>query len=229
MSHLHQYDAARRRMVEDQLIKKGITDERVLAAMRKVPRHLFVEEAFRERAYGDHALPIGERQTISQPYMVALMSEALALTGTEKVLEIGSGSGYQTAVLAELAARVCAIERIRVFVSKAWKMIEGLGYRNVIIRQADGSFGWKDEAPFDAILVAAGAPQAPAILIDQLKVGGRMVIPIGERASQTLKKIVKEEKGITTSSLTACLFVPFLGASGWNKEEEAEENGAPLK
>lgn len=216
----HQYDAARRRMVEDQLIAKGIKDERVLAAMRKVPRHLFVEEAFRERAYGDHALPIGEKQTISQPYMVALMSEALALTGTEKVLEIGAGSGYQTAVLAELAGRVCAIERIRLFVSKAWKMIEGLGYRNVIIRQADGSFGWKDEAPFDAILVAAGAPQVPAVLIDQLKVGGRMVIPIGERSSQTLKKIVKEEKGIATSSLTSCLFVPFLGASGWSGEAD---------
>ncbi len=212
-------------MVEDQLIAKGIKDERVLAAMRKVPRHLFVEEAFRDRAYGDHALPIGEKQTISQPYMVALMSEALALKGTEKVLEIGTGSGYQTAVLAELAARVCSIERIQSFVSKAWKIMGELGYRNAVIRQSDGSFGWKDEAPFDAILVAAGAPQIPSVLIDQLKVGGRMVIPIGERASQTLKKIVKEEKGTVTSSITPCVFVPFLGASGWSKEEESGGNG----
>jgi protein-L-isoaspartate(D-aspartate) O-methyltransferase len=156
---------------------------------------------------------------------VALMSEALALAGAEKVLEIGAGSGYQTAVLAELAARVCAIERIRLFVSKAWKMMEELGYRNTIIRQADGSFGWKDEAPFDAILVAAGAPQIPAVLIDQLKIGGRMVIPIGDRKSQTLKKIVKEEKGIVTSSITPCAFVPFLGASGWSREEESDGNG----
>lgn len=218
---MNHFETARRRMVEEQLIARGIKDERVLAAMRKVPRHLFVEEAFRDRAYGDHALPIGERQTISQPYMVALMSDALGLKGTEKVLEIGTGSGYQTAVLAELAARVCSIERIQFLVSKAWKMIEELGYRNAVIRQADGSFGWKDEAPFDAILVAAGAPQIPSVLMDQLKVGGRMVIPIGERTSQTLKKIVKEEKGPVTVSITPCLFVPFLGASGWSKDEES--------
>jgi protein-L-isoaspartate(D-aspartate) O-methyltransferase len=222
---MHQYDMARRKMVEDQLIGKGIKDERVLAAMRKVPRHLFVEEAFRERAYGDHALPIGEKQTISQPYMVALMTEALALSGSEKVLEIGAGSGYQTAILAELAARVCSIERIRIFVSKAWKMMEELGYRNTIIRQADGSFGWKDEAPFDAILVAAGGPNIPAALIDQLKIGGRLVIPVGERNAQTLKKVVKEEKGIITTPLTSCLFVPLVGALGWKAETE-DENGS---
>ncbi len=207
-------------MVEDQLIPRGIKDDRVLAAMRKVHRHLFLEEALRDRAYGDHALPIGERQTISQPYMVALMSEALELKGSEKVLEIGSGSGYQTAILAELATRVCSIERIQLFVSRAWKILGELGYRNTVIRQADGSFGWKDEAPFDAILVAAGAPQIPSILIDQLKMGGRMVLPIGERTSQVLKKVVKGEKGIEVSSVTSCLFVPLVGASGFRQEEE---------
>ncbi|MBI3803257.1 MAG: protein-L-isoaspartate(D-aspartate) O-methyltransferase [Nitrospirae bacterium] len=222
---MNHYETARRRMVEDQLVARGIKDERVLAAMRKVPRHLFVEEAFRDRAYGDHALPIGDKQTISQPYMVGLMSEALGLKGTEKVLEIGTGSGYQTAVLAELSARVCSIERIQFFVSRAWKILGELGYRNTVIHLADGSYGWKDEAPFDAILVAAGAPQIPPILLDQLKVGGRMIVPVGERASQILKKIIKEEKGVTSASVTSCLFVPLLGASGWEKEEEGRGDG----
>lgn len=213
-------------MVEDQLVAKGIRDERVLAAMRKIPRHLFVEEAFRERAYGDHALPIGEKQTISQPYMVALMSEALALTGHEKVLEIGAGSGYQTAILAELAARVCAIERIKVLSGRAWKILDELKYRNVVIRLSDGTYGWKDEAPFDAILVAAGAPNIPVTLVDQLKIGGRLVIPVGERNAQVLKKVVKEEKGVVTTPLTSCLFVPLLGAMGWKSEEPGEENSS---
>lgn len=216
------YDSARRRMVEDQLVARGIKDERVLSAMRKIPRHLFVEEAFRERAYGDHALPIGEKQTISQPYMVALMTEALELKGAERVLEIGTGSGYQTAVLAELASRVYSIERIRVLTSKAWKILDGLRYQNVIIRVSDGTYGWKDEAPFDAILVAAGAPAIPSVLIDQLKVGGRLVIPVGERKEQTLKKVVKEEGKLSTTSVTPCLFVPLLGALGWKTEEEEE-------
>lgn len=214
-------ETARQRMVAEQLVARGIKDERVLAAMRKVPRHLFVEEALQERAYGDHALPIGEKQTISQPYMVALMTEALALTGVERILEIGTGSGYQTTLLAELAARVYSIERVKSLSAKAWKILEELGYHNVIIRLADGTYGWKDEAPFDAILVAAGAPDIPAVLIDQLKVGGRMVIPVGERTAQILKKVVKEEKGIVTTPLTPCLFVPLLGAGGWKKEGEA--------
>ena len=211
-------------MVEEHLVARGIKDERVLAAMRKVPRHLFVEEAFRERAYGDHALPIGEKQTISQPYMVALMTEALGLTGVEKVLEIGTGSGYQTAVLSELAARVYSVERVKGLASKAWKILEELRLRNVVIRLSDGTYGWKDEAPFDAILVAAGGPEIPSVLIDQLKAPGRLVIPVGSRKSQTLKKIVKEEKGITATSLTPCLFVPLLGAWGWQNEEETNGN-----
>ncbi|MFQ5781068.1 MAG: protein-L-isoaspartate(D-aspartate) O-methyltransferase [Nitrospiria bacterium] len=214
------FEVVRRRMVDDQLVVRGIKDERVLAAMREVPRHLFVEEALQEQAYGDHALPIGERQTISQPYMVALMTEALSLNGTEKVLELGTGSGYQTAILAELAGRVFSIERIKVLARKAREVLESLKYINVVIRLADGTYGWKDEAPFDAILVTAGAPDIPSVLIDQLKIGGRLVIPIGGRASQVLKRVVREEKGTIEKPLTSCIFVPLVGAYGWKREEK---------
>ncbi len=210
------FESARRRIIEEQLIPRGLKDQGVLLAMRKVPRHLFVEEAFQEQAYGDHALPIGKRQTISQPYMVALMTEALALTGNEKVLEIGTGSGYQTAVLAELAARVYSIERIEIFINKVLQILGQLHYSNITIQHADGTVGWKDEAPFDAILVAAGAPNVPSPLVDQLKVGGRLVIPIGDRTSQVLKRIVKKKDGTSETSLTSCAFVPLVGAVGWN-------------
>lgn len=206
-------------MVETQIVGRGISNDRVLTAMRKVPRHFFVEEAFRARAYGDHALPIGEGQTISQPYMVALMSEALCLSGTEKVLEIGTGSGYQTAILAELSSRVLSIERISRLVSKARIILDELEYRNVALRAVDGTYGWKDEAPFDAILVAAGSPQIPAPLIAQLKVGGRMIIPVGEKGAQVLQKVVKkEEDKMVLTSIVSCLFVPLLGAFGWKVE-----------
>jgi protein-L-isoaspartate(D-aspartate) O-methyltransferase len=178
-----------------------------------------VEEAFRPRAYGDHALPIGEGQTISQPYMVALMSEALCLSGTEKVLEIGTGSGYQTAILAELCARVLSVERISRLVSKARTILDLLEYKNVALRVVDGTYGWKDESPFDAILVAAGSPQIPAPLIQQLKVGGRLIIPVGEKGAQVLQKVVKkEEDKVVVTQLCSCLFVPLLGAFGWKVE-----------
>jgi len=206
-------------MVDEQLIKRGIKEERVLAAMRKVPRHLFVEEALQHRAYGDYALPIGEKQTISQPYMVALMTEALSLRGSEKILELGTGSGYQTAVLAELSTRVFSIERIKGLAHKARKILESLQYLNVVIRLKDGTYGWKEQAPFDVILVAAGAPEIPSRLIEQLKIGGRLVIPVGGRTSQVLKRVVREEKGIVEEELSPCVFVPLLGAYAWKKND----------
>ena len=155
------FERERARMVDDQLARRGITDERVRAAMRKVPRHLFVDEALRDRAYGDHALPIGEEQTISQPYIVALMTSLLSLTGREKVLEVGTGSGYQAAVLGELARRVCSIERLPRLAQRARALLDGLGYANVWVRVGSGTLGWPDEAPFDRILVTAGGPAVP--------------------------------------------------------------------
>ena len=166
-------------MVEEQLVQRGITDTRVLDAMRRVPRHRFVEEALRDRAYGDHPLPIGESQTISQPYIVGMMTQLLALTGSEKVLEIGSGSGYQTAVLAELARRVCSVERLMPLATRARRILEELGYTSAVVKTADGTYGWPDEAPFDRIIVTAGAPAVPAPLFQQLAEGGRIVVPVG--------------------------------------------------
>jgi protein-L-isoaspartate(D-aspartate) O-methyltransferase len=174
-----------------------------------------VEEALRDRAYGDHALPIGEQQTISQPYMVALMTETLALKGSERVLEIGTGSGYQTAVLAELAAQVYSIERIAALAAKARPLLASLGYRNVTIKVFDGTYGWKEESPFDAILVTAGSPEIPLPLTEQLKEGGRMVIPVGERTTQVLKKVTKTSAGIEVAELKGCVFVPLIGGHGW--------------
>lgn len=207
-------------MVEEQLISRGIKDKRVLDAIGKVPRHLFLEEALWDRAYGDHALPIGERQTISQPYMVALMTEALELKGDARVLEIGTGSGYQTAVLAELAAKVYSIERIKVLAQKARTRLDDLGYLNIVIKVFDGTYGWPDEAPFDAVIVTAGAPSIPQVFIDQMKEGGRIVIPVGDRYSQVLKKGIKTPEGIIATDLTACLFVPLIGVFAWKKEED---------
>ena len=202
-------------MVEDQLVRRGITDARVLAVMRRVPRHLFVEEALRDRAYGDHALPIGEEQTISQPYIVALMTALLDLHGTEKVLEVGTGSGYQTAVLAELARRVCSIERLPRLAQRARGLLEGLGIANVWVRVGSGTLGWPDEAPFDRILVTAGGPSVPPPLFDQLAPGGRMVLPLGDMESQTLT-VVENVGG--TMKLTPhgdCKFVRLVGKYAW--------------
>ena len=207
-------------MVEEQLVKRGIKDPRVLKAMGKVPRHIFVEEALWERAYGDHALPIGGKQTISQPYMVAVMTEALSLKGTEKVLEIGTGSGYQTAVLAELSGKVFSIERIKTLANRSRDLLDNLQYRNFLIKHFDGTYGWKEHAPFDAILVTAGSPIISQGLIDQLKEGGRLVIPVGDRISQVLKKVCKTREGTLTTSLTPCVFVPLIGAFGWDKNSE---------
>src|ERR1700752_4908093 len=169
----------RERMVEGQLARRGIPDERLLAAMRRVPRELFVDEALRDRAYGDHPLPIGEEQTISQPYIVGLMTSLLELTGREKILEVGTGSGYQTAVLAELARRVCSIERLPRLAEKARATLEAMGYDNVWVRVGNGTLGWPDQAPFDRIIVTAGGPSIPPPLIQQLAEGGRLVVPVG--------------------------------------------------
>lgn len=202
-------------MLEVQIRARNVRDPRVLEALRKVPRHLFVEEALRDRAYLDKALPIGEKQTISQPYMVAAMSEALELAGRERVLEIGTGSGYQTAVLAELAESVFSVERIASFVSLARKRLESLGYYNVLIKVGDGTIGWSEHAPYDAILVTAGAPQAPRPLLDQLKVGGRLVIPMGSEDAQMLVRIRRDEGGFREEALGECRFVKLIGRHGW--------------
>src|SRR5437773_6079186 len=173
-------------MVDEQLKRRGITDARVLDAMRRIPRHRFVEEGLAHSAYEDHPLPIGEGQTISQPYIVALMTSLLGLTGQEKVLEVGTGSGYQTAVLGALARRVCSIERLPRLAERARATLEALGVANVWIRVGNGALGWPDEAPFDRILVAAGGPSVPPPLVEQLVEGGRLVLPVGSAEDQVL-------------------------------------------
>jgi protein-L-isoaspartate(D-aspartate) O-methyltransferase len=207
----------RNRMVDDQIIPRGVRDERVLAALRKVPRHEFLPEAIRGMAYADNALPIGEGQTISQPYMVALMTELLALKGTERVLEIGTGSGYQSAVLAELCEKVYTVERIKTLADRARSTLDRLGYRSVAIKVYDGTYGWKDMAPFDAILVTAGSPDIPAPLVEQLKEGGKMVIPVGTRYGQELIRVIKTAEGTLKEQTIPCVFVPLIGNHGWKE------------
>jgi protein-L-isoaspartate(D-aspartate) O-methyltransferase len=202
-------------MVDEQLVRRGITDERVLGAMRRVPRHRFVEEALRDRAYGDHPLPIGESQTISQPYMVGAMTQLLRLGGEEKVLEVGTGSGYQTAVLAELARRVCSVERLPSLAMRARRMLEEMGYTSAVVKTADGTYGWSDEAPFDRILVTAGAPAVPGPLFQQLAEGGRMVVPVGEAQAQVLHLVEKLEGQMRVSTDFDCVFVKLVGKYGW--------------
>jgi len=209
---------ARRKMVQGQLVARGIKDKRVLDAMMKVQRHLFVEEGLWHQAYGDFPLPIGEGQTISQPYIVALMTAALHLKGDEKVLEIGTGSGYQAAVLAELTKQVFSIERIAPMASRARKILDELGYADVLIRVSDGTLGWKEEAPFDGIIVTAGAPEIPPALVQQLGVRGKLVIPVGDEYSQTLFKVVKKEKGYKREDLGGVRFVKLIGDHGWKAD-----------
>jgi len=211
-------DKARLKMVEGQIAARGIADARVLEAIRKIPRHLFIEEALSDRAYDDSALPIGEKQTISQPFIVALMTQALALQATDKILEIGTGSGYQTAILAELAARVYSIERVKSLAQRSRERLDRLGYRNVAVRNSDGTYGWGEAAPFDAILVAAGSPSIPSMLVEQLREGGRLVIPVGDRNAQVLQLGVKQRGQLVLSCLTDCTFVPFIGAFAWSAD-----------
>ena len=209
------YARERDRMVEEQLSARGITDPRVLAAMRRVPRHRFVQEALRDRAYGDHPLPIGEEQTISQPFIVGLMTALLELTGREKVLEVGTGSGYQTAVLAELARRVCSIERLPRLAERARATLEGLGYDNVWVRVGSGTLGWPDEAPFDRIIVTAGGPGVPPPLVQQLAEGGRMVLPVGTPENQALTIVEKIGGEIRKRAHSECKFVKLVGKYAW--------------
>jgi protein-L-isoaspartate(D-aspartate) O-methyltransferase len=211
------FQKARDRMVEMQLVNRGITDPRLLEAMRKVPRHLFVDEALQDQAYNDHPMPIGDKQTISQPYIVALMTETLGLQGTEKVLEIGTGSGYQAAILAELAGRVFSVERYPNLAYRANQTLQKLGYKNVIVRVADGTLGWQDEAPFDAIIVTAGAPNIPQPLVDQLAMGGRLVVPVGDRLSQELFLVERVAEGIKKTNLGGVRFVDLIGKWGWKE------------
>lgn len=206
-------------MVDGQLRARGIADRRVLAAMEKIPRHLFVDEVLADQAYNDNPLPIDSRQTISQPYIVALMTEAMELTGKEKVLEIGSGSGYQTAILAELAEWVFSIERIAALATRARRLLDSLHYFNVAIRVGDGTYGWREESPFAAIMVTAGAPQIPRVLIEQLEIGGRMVIPVGDRNSQVLLKLTRlseDPDDLKQEDLGGCRFVDLIGEHGWD-------------
>jgi len=215
------------RMVQNQLVRRGIRAPRVLAAMRKVPRHRFVEEALQHQAYGDYPLPIGEQQTISQPYIVALMTEALELQGTEKVLEIGTGSGYQAAVLAELAAQVFSVEHYPALAFRARKVIEALRYFNVQIRVGDGTLGWPEEKPFQGIIVTAGAPAIPQPLINQLAEGGRLVIPVGDRFAQTLTRVTKTPEGLKFDYYGGCRFVQLIGRFGWPEDKAPGSRTSP--
>jgi protein-L-isoaspartate(D-aspartate) O-methyltransferase len=194
---------------------RSVADPRVLDAMRRVPRHRFVEEALRERAYGDYPLPIGEGQTISQPFMVGRMTELLRLTGREKVLEIGTGSGYQAAVLSLCSARVCTVERLPRIAARARQLLEELGYANVWVRTANGTFGWPDEAPFDRILVAAGGPVVPPPLFEQLVEGGLMIMPVGGADGQKLQLIEKVRGEMRVTEDSGCVFVPLIGKHAW--------------
>ena len=209
------YDRLREEMVQKQIEARGITDAKVLAALRKVPRHLFVSEALMDQAYSDFPLPIGEQQTISQPYIVAEMTQSLQLSPDDRVLEIGTGSGYQAAILAQIVYRVYTIERIHSLYIKTRKLFDKLSYHNIVTRYSDGTTGWKDEGPYDAIIVTAGSPEIPAVLVNQLTIGGRMVIPVGSQHSQDLIKIVRDESGIHQTNMGGCRFVKLVGEHGW--------------
>ena len=205
----------RRDMVEKQIIARGISDPLVIQAMIQVPRHLFVSEALVDSAYGDFPLPIGEGQTISQPFIIAEMTQNLTLTGRERVLEIGTGSGYQAAVLSHIVYRVYTIERNNTLYLQARKLFDRLKYHNIVTRYSDGTQGWKAESPFDAIIVTAGGNQIPEPLVNQLIEGGRLVMPVGGLHSQELLRIEKTSTGIRKVNLGGCRFVKLIGEHGW--------------
>lgn len=217
---MDRFKKPRMKMVETQIKNRGVIDTRVLKAMETIPRHLFVDEGLIEQAYYDSPLPIEEHQTVSQPYIVALMTQALELKGMERILEIGTGSGYQTAILASLTDRVFSVERIASLANGARRILDMLNIYNVAIRVGDGSYGWKEEAPFDGIIVTAAVPEIPQYVIDQLAIGGRMVVPTGDRDVQTLYKLtrsVENPSEIVEENLGGCRFVSLIGESGWKK------------
>jgi protein-L-isoaspartate(D-aspartate) O-methyltransferase len=211
------YERQREEMVRSQIEARGIKEPKVLSAFREVPRHLFVSEALRDQAYGDYPLPIGEQQTISQPYIVAEMTQALELGENDRVLEIGTGSGYQAAILSQIVYRVYSVERIRSLYLKARSLFDKLHYHNIVTKYADGTKGWQEESPFDAIVVTAGAPEIPNVLVEQLVEGGRLVVPVGNQHTQELVKIYRQEKNIQQTNLGGCRFVKLLGEHGWKE------------
>lgn len=202
-------------MVKEQIVARGVEDIRVIQAMKKVPRHLFIDKTYYHQAYNDYPLPIGQNQTISQPYMVASMTELLELKDDERVLEIGTGSGYQTAILALLCSKVYSVERISELTRKARLTLKQLGFSNINLIVRDGTLGWSEFAPYNGIIVTAGAPEIPNALIEQLANNGRMVIPVGNEASQTLNFVEKHKGRIYRKEFFGCTFVPLVGKGGW--------------
>ncbi len=213
---MDQYRTVRQRMVEEQIVRRGITDEGLVDALLQVPRHFFVDDAMRGRAYGDHPLPIGAGQTISQPYIVAYMTEALELHGTETVLEIGTGSGYQAAVLSRLCAQVYSVERMNSLLAGARKNFDKLRYFNIRSKLDDGTLGWPECGPYDAIIVTAGGPEIPEPLIDQLADPGRLVIPVGDQHEQELQLLIKNNGQVDVNHLARVRFVDLVGEYGWD-------------
>jgi len=213
------FSIARRRMVDSQLVKRGIADPLVLKAMGSLPRHRFVEEALQNQVYTDFALPIGEKQTISQPYIVALMTSALELTGSEKILEIGTGSGYQAAVLATISRQVYSIERLPNLARRARRILDDISLSHVQIKVSDGTLGWPELAPFDRIIVTAGGPVIPEEYSQQLSIGGKLVIPVGTRQEQNLIRVTRiSQNEYSHEELSGCRFVPLIGAQGWGED-----------
>lgn len=213
-----QYEIRRRKMVERQIVPRGVRDPLLLEAMSEIPREIFVDEALRPQAYSDSALPIGQGQTISQPYIAARMTELLAPARAHRVLEVGTGTGYQTALLARLAGEVYSIERIPALAAKAESNLRWLGFDNVVLRVGDGSTGWPEQAPFDRMIVAAAAPSIPPSLVEQLAPGGRLVLPVGDARSQVLTVVTRLEDGYTTGRDEGCTFVRLIGEEGWPEE-----------
>ncbi|MFA5255767.1 MAG: protein-L-isoaspartate(D-aspartate) O-methyltransferase [Candidatus Omnitrophota bacterium] len=210
------FDKLRAAMVTGQLISRNISDSKVLETFRRVPSHEFVPEDLRPSAYNDYPLPIGENQTISQPYMVALMTESLKLKGAGRVLEVGTGSGYQAAILGEMSGEVYSVERFKELADRASRVLSSLGYKNIHIKVGDGTLGWSEFAPYDGIVVTAGAPAIPESLVKQLKDGGRLVIPVDNGVfGQTLKSVERTGRTTRTSDICACKFVPLVGKEGW--------------
>src|SRR3989338_7732517 len=210
----------RKRMVEEQIIPRGVKNPRVLEAFYKVERHKFIPQDSRESAYADFPVPIGEGQTISQPYIVALMTEYLGLTGKENVLEIGTGSGYQTAILSELAREIYSVERFEILAGRTQAVLNELGYKNIKVKAGDGTLGWEEAAPFDRIIITAASPKIPLPLIEQLADNGKLILPLGESFSQVLTLVEKKEGKLKSVDVCGCVFVPLVGKHGWSNKKD---------